>query len=101
MKHGRESLNYDLMDPLRSKVDRGVIEFIRSTTFSKEDFLTSMQGVCKLNPQRTPRVVSMSLADVQVQGVVTRFRDGILRSCPKRWWSTVGYVRCRIPTVQR
>jgi len=80
MKHGRSSLIFDLMEPLRPKLDRLLIGFIRQTSFTKDDFSLSINGVCKLNPQFARRIVSISLADCDVQRSVTAFRDELLTS---------------------
>lgn len=80
MQHSRESLIFDLMEPLRPRADQRVIEFIRSATFIPDDFSISMQGVCKLNPQMARRAISWSLPDLDVQMSVTRFRDDLLNS---------------------
>jgi CRISPR-associated protein Cas1 len=78
MKHGRPSLIFDLIEPLRPRLDRRLIEFISSNTFTKDDFTISIQGVCKLNPQLARRIVSASLPDADVQESVTGFRDRLL-----------------------
>jgi CRISPR-associated protein Cas1 len=78
MKHGRPSLIFDLIEPLRPKLDRRLIEFIRANTFVKDDFTISMQGVCKLNPQLARRIVSVSLPDSAVQESVVSCRDRLL-----------------------
>jgi CRISPR-associated protein Cas1 len=78
MKHGRSSLIYDLMEPLRPAVDRRLIEFVRATTFAKDDFLISIHGICKLNPELARRITSIVLADPAVLDSLVRFRDQIL-----------------------
>lgn len=78
MKHGRPSLIFDLIEPLRPRLDRRLIEFISASSFTKDDFTISMQGVCKLNPQLARRIVSASLPDSEVQASVTAFRDRVL-----------------------
>lgn len=78
MKHGRPSLIFDLIEPLRPKLDRRLIEFIRSNTFTKDDFTISMQGICQLNRQLARRIVSASLPDSEVQESATGFRDQVL-----------------------
>lgn len=79
MKHGRPSLIFDLIEPLRPRLDRRLIEFIRSATLTKDDFTISMQGVCKLNPQLARRIVSVNLPDSEVQESATGFRDRLLK----------------------
>jgi CRISP-associated protein Cas1 len=44
-REGRVALVYDLMEPLRPKVDRAVLSFVTSTTFTPKDFLlTEMEN---------------------------------------------------------
>ncbi len=78
MKHGRPSLIFDLIEPLRPKLDRRLIDFIRSETFASSDFMISIQGVCKLNPQLARRIVSTMLPDLEVQEAAAITRDRIL-----------------------
>lgn len=78
MKHDRPSLIFDLIEPLRPKLDRRLVEFIRSSTFSKGDFTISMQGACKLNPQSARRIVSVNLPDAEVQDSEVMQRDHLL-----------------------
>jgi CRISPR/Cas system-associated endonuclease Cas1 len=40
----------DLMEPERPKVDRTVLQFVRSTVFDPADFVIRGEGVCRLNP---------------------------------------------------
>jgi len=44
-------LVYDLMEPLRPIVDRKILEFALSHTFTPGDFTINSQGGCRLNPQ--------------------------------------------------
>lgn len=52
----RETLVFDLMEPLRSVVDREVLDLVLSETFSAKDFVVTRDGVCRLNPQLARRV---------------------------------------------
>ena len=54
---GRPALVFDLMEPLRPVVDRGVLEFVQNETFSPADFTIRKNGVCRLNPQLARRVI--------------------------------------------
>jgi CRISPR-associated protein Cas1 len=47
---GRVASVYDLMEPLRPRVDRSVLEFVRSHGFSLVDFVLGTDGVCRLHP---------------------------------------------------
>lgn len=44
-------LVYDLMEPMRPAVDRKVLEFALSNTFTSGDFSITQLGGCRLNPQ--------------------------------------------------
>ena len=52
--HRREGnhtpLVYDLMEPLRPVVDRNVLEFALSNTFTPGDFTINKSGGCRFNP---------------------------------------------------
>ena len=48
---GRVALVYDLMEPLRPQVDRALLSFVHSHTFSPSDFILRGDGVCRLHPQ--------------------------------------------------
>jgi CRISPR-associated endonuclease Cas1 len=62
-------LVYDLMEPLRPLVDRKVLEFAFSHTFTPGDFTINKWGGCRLNPQMA-RVVASQAANVGVRPVV-------------------------------
>ena len=42
---GRSALDYDLMEPLRPRVDRLVLHFVQTHTFSPADFILSSNRV--------------------------------------------------------
>lgn len=42
---------FDVMEPFRPVVDRAVLEFALSETFSPKDFVLRSDGVCRLSPQ--------------------------------------------------
>lgn len=58
---GRMALVYDLMEPLRPKIDGIVLDFVRSQTFSPQDFLHTEFGGCRLNPVLTKRLLELTL----------------------------------------
>lgn len=66
----RMALVYDLMEPLRPKVGRFVLEFVRSQTFAVQDFLVTVRGVCRLNPSLTKRLLEITLEPQIIQDVV-------------------------------
>ncbi len=47
----KDSLVYDLMEPLRPVVDRQVLRLLHEEIFSPGDFTLNEMGVCRLNPQ--------------------------------------------------
>jgi CRISP-associated protein Cas1 len=60
--HGKYELHhsalvFDLMEPLRPIVDRGVLDIIRQNTFIPADFTLGRGGICRLNPQLAGTVV--------------------------------------------
>ena len=48
---GRQALVYDLMEPYRPQVDRKVLAFVRSQTFTPRDFVIDAKGVCRLHSE--------------------------------------------------
>ena len=69
---GRPALAYDLMEPLRPRVDRSVLGFLRSQTFASSDFLLGANGVCRLHPQLAREVAGIAVRDATVQEVMTQ-----------------------------
>jgi len=67
---GRAALVYDLMEPLRPKVDGALLNFILSHSFSPSDFLLRADGTCRLHPQVARRVAQITISDITVQEVV-------------------------------
>ena len=72
---GRVALVYDLMEPLRPQVDRLVLGFLRSHTFTPSDFHLNKSGVCRLHPQLAKLIAQQPLSDTTVQEVVVLLRD--------------------------
>jgi len=50
---------FDLMEPERPKVDRAIIEFLKSETLHPADFVIRSDGVVRVNPQLARHVVAM------------------------------------------
>jgi CRISP-associated protein Cas1 len=44
--------------PKRPRVDRAVLDFIKSSVFDPADFVIRSDGVCRLNPQMARTVVA-------------------------------------------
>jgi len=66
---GRVALMYDLMEPLRPSVDRSVLSFIRTHTFTPADFALSTSGVCRLHPQLARRVATLTNNDSVIREI--------------------------------
>ena len=71
-RSGRAALVYDLMEPLRPRVDRLVLGFVHSHTFSPADFVLGSGGVCRLHPQLARQVALSTPKCEEVQGAVVR-----------------------------
>ncbi|WP_156807871.1 CRISPR-associated endonuclease Cas1 [Henriciella marina] len=56
-KDASDAYVFDLMEPLRPKVDAAVLEFALGDTFSPKDFVLRNDGVCRLSPTVTKRLV--------------------------------------------
>jgi len=61
MKHGRSSLIYDLIEPLRPLADRKMYEFVQTQEFNRLDLHFSVQGVCRIADELGRRLVSAGL----------------------------------------
>jgi len=55
---GSSKFIFDLMEPERPKVDRKVLDFVRSNVFDPADFVIRDDGVCRLNPEMARMAVS-------------------------------------------
>jgi CRISPR-associated protein Cas1 len=64
----RQGLVLDLMEPMRPVVDRAVLRFVQSHTFSAGDVTLRDDGVCRLNPQLARQVVSMVANKIAGEG---------------------------------
>lgn len=56
---GSPAYVFDLMEPYRPKIDRAVLEFALSETFSVADFVLRSDGVCRLSPALAARIVQL------------------------------------------
>jgi CRISP-associated protein Cas1 len=55
---GSSKFVFDLMEPERPKVDRAVLDFVKSRVFDPADFVIRSDGVCRLNPEMARMVVA-------------------------------------------
>jgi CRISP-associated protein Cas1 len=60
---GSSKFIFDLMEPERPKVDRKVLDFVRSNVFDPADFVIRDDGVCRLNPEMARMAVTMVASD--------------------------------------
>ncbi len=78
---GRSALVYDLMEPLRPMVDRLILQFIRSHTFTPADFPIMPKGVCRLHPQLAKTVAGLAVSEERVKAGLDEF-TGCLKKIP-------------------
>ena len=64
---GRMALVYDLMEPLRPKVDKSVLEFVQKHIFSPGDFVMTNSGACRLHS-----IISASLPLIVISSIHRR-----------------------------
>jgi CRISP-associated protein Cas1 len=55
---GSSKFIFDLMEPERPKVDRAVLDFVKTTVFDPADFVIRSDGVCRLNSEMARMVVA-------------------------------------------
>jgi CRISP-associated protein Cas1 len=55
-REGSSTFVFDMMEPERPKVDRSILEFVKSHKFHVADFVIRTDGVCRLNPAMARRV---------------------------------------------
>jgi CRISPR-associated protein Cas1 len=65
-------LVYDLMEPLRPVVDRVILEFALSHTFTPGDFTINRLGGCRLNPQMA-KVVAKLIPNLECSVAIRHF----------------------------
>ena len=79
IRPGRSALVYDLMETLRPLVDRLLLGFIRSHTFTPADFPIKSKGICRLHPQLAKMVAELSVAEEWVREEVELVDSRITR----------------------
>lgn len=77
---GRVALVYDLMEPLRPRIDRLVLSFVRSKTFAPNDFVLGPDGVCRLHPQLARQMARQGLSETLVEGLVAHVQTNFSAS---------------------
>jgi CRISP-associated protein Cas1 len=82
----QNALVFDLMEPLRPKVDLAVISSVLDYSFSPKDFLLTMEGVCRLNLQPARRLVELTYDSASLQSatshVVSNFERFLSNNAP-------------------
>ena len=74
---GRQALVYDLMEPYRPQVDREVLGFIRSQTFTPRDFVIDAKGVCRLHPELARRLAGESISTIRGASLLESLQGAI------------------------
>ena len=59
IKPNRHTFVFDLMEPERPVVDRGILKLIQEHTFSGGDFMLQKDGVVRLNPELARNLISI------------------------------------------
>jgi CRISPR-associated endonuclease Cas1 len=63
-------LVYDMREPMRPVIDRKILEFAFSNTFTPGDFTINNAGGCRLNPQMAKVIASRVIAAIDNQNVM-------------------------------
>lgn len=79
-REGRVALVYDLMEPLRPKVDRAVLRLVTSTRFTPRDFLLTETGRCRLHPEFSRRVITLAPDDNVIRKLVREAASFLVKS---------------------
>lgn len=98
-------LVYDLIEPLCPLVDRAVLDFALSHTFTPGDFTINQWGGCRLNPQLAKIVASKSctldfVSNIQDFLVLLRTRFGIATHLEQCFIALRGVSRYQGSTVR-
>jgi CRISPR-associated protein Cas1 len=79
-RDGRQTLVYDLMEPLRPHADLIVLGLIRTRSFASGDFYITSRGICRLHPQLARAVAGRSVPEWMVSQVVKAVKVKLGRS---------------------
>ncbi|SPF51592.1 hypothetical protein SBF1_5150004 [Candidatus Desulfosporosinus infrequens] len=67
----RASLVYDLIEPLRPKVDKVLFDWCMATSFNKKQFFETREGVCRIAPDVVSNIIPfVSELDRDVENIV-------------------------------
>jgi len=76
---GRESLVWDLIEPLRAEVDRRLLSWVESTVWTRSDFAVDRTGVVRCHPALVRIVVERTALPEREIGDVVDWLIGTLR----------------------
>jgi CRISPR/Cas system-associated endonuclease Cas1 len=77
-RSGLLALVYDLMEPLRPRVDEQVLTFVRTAVLSPADLVRTTTRVCRLHPRLSLRVAHHTMPAEAVRAVVDSAVLGLL-----------------------
>ena len=66
---GRQAFVYDLMEPYRPQVDRGVLAFIQLSGVLAEGLRGRLKGACRLHPELARNVAGACVVDIDLASV--------------------------------
>jgi len=77
----RDSLACDIMEPVRPQVDTFVLGMIRKRLFQKSDFFETREGVCRLMPSISQKLVSQAS---HFTAGITRVAQAVAKTLTRR-----------------
>ncbi len=73
--NGAAAFIFDLIEPLRARLDRAIFDFVLQTTLDPADFVIRSDGVCRLNPELA-RVITGIVSSQSLAGDWAPFPSG-------------------------
>lgn len=78
-KDDRETLVFDMMEPVRPIMDKYILDFVTNRTFSPDDFILNKDGVVRLHPQLA-RYLVKSIQDIHdIETIANKSIQKLLR----------------------
>jgi CRISP-associated protein Cas1 len=74
-RYGSSAFVFDMMEPMRPKVDRAILEFIKAHKFHPADFVIRGDGVCRLNPAMARLIARMASNGLTISSDARQFND--------------------------
>lgn len=79
----RDSLAWDLLEPVRPSVDSFLIDWIRRSPLKRQDFFEMRDGTCRLMPELASRLIQSSLRwRAEVAPIVEWFAQVVCSTSP-------------------